>query len=59
MCAGTGGGLVEEGEDIQVLEVDIDEAYAWLGEGKITDAKTIILIQYAKLNLFTSVGPTR
>lgn len=59
MRAGTGGGLVEEGEDIQVLEVDIDEAYAWLGEGKITDAKTIILIQYAKLNLFTSVGPIR
>ncbi len=49
---GEGGGLAEEGEDIEVLEVDIAQALAWIGEGKIIDAKTIILIQYAHMNIF-------
>lgn len=50
--SGTGGGLKEEGEDIEVLEVDMDQAVAWISDGKIIDAKTIILIQYAQLNMF-------
>ena len=54
--SGPGGGLAEEGEDIQVLEVDIDDAFAWIADGNIIDAKTIILLQYAKLQLFASVG---
>ncbi len=45
-----GGGLEDEQEDIEVLEVSFDEAYQWLVEGKIKDAKTVILLQYAKLN---------
>ena len=54
--SGPGGGLAEEGEDIQVLEADIDDALAWIADGNIIDAKTIILLQYAKLQLFSSEG---
>ena len=50
--AGVGGGLEEEGEDIEVLEVKLSEAVDWIRNGKIIDAKTIILIQYAQLNIF-------
>ena len=44
-----GGGLLEEGEDIEVLEIPIDEAYGMIATGEITDAKTIILLQHVKL----------
>ena len=49
--SGDGGGNAHEGEDIEVLELPFDEAYAMIG-GEIVDAKTIMLLQYAKLNLF-------
>ncbi|WP_116132444.1 GDP-mannose pyrophosphatase [Tropicimonas sp. IMCC34043] len=49
-----GGGLVAEGEDIEVLELDFDEAMAQLADGRICDAKTVILLQYAALHLFTA-----
>lgn len=51
--SGPGGGLEQEGEDIEVLEVNVDQAGAWISEGKIIDAKTIILIQYAQLHIFS------
>ncbi|MFV4649260.1 GDP-mannose pyrophosphatase, partial [Mycobacterium tuberculosis] len=35
-----GGGHVDEGEDIAVLEVDFDRALAMIGTGEIRDAKT-------------------
>ncbi len=44
-----GGGLLEEGEDIEVLEMPIDEAYGMIATGEITDAKTILLLQHVKL----------
>jgi GDP-mannose pyrophosphatase NudK len=44
-----GGGLMEEGEDIEVLEMPIDEAYGLIATGGIIDAKTIILLQHVKL----------
>jgi nudix-type nucleoside diphosphatase (YffH/AdpP family) len=44
-----GGGLLEEGEDIEVLEMPINEAYGLIASGGIVDAKTIILLQYVKL----------
>ncbi len=44
-----GGGLLEEGEDIEVLEMPIDEAYGLIASGGIIDAKTVILLQYVKL----------
>jgi nudix-type nucleoside diphosphatase (YffH/AdpP family) len=47
--ANAGGGLLEEGEDIEVLEMPIDEAYGLIATGGIIDAKTIILLQHVKL----------
>jgi len=44
-----GGGLAEEGEHITVVELDIDEALAMIEDGRIADAKTIMLLQWAVL----------
>jgi nudix-type nucleoside diphosphatase (YffH/AdpP family) len=52
MRVGSGGGLASEGEDIEVLELPIDQALAMIGDGRIADAKTIMLLQYAALNFF-------
>jgi len=41
-----GGGLKEEGEDIEVLEIALHEAAAMISAGEIGDAKTVIPIQY-------------
>lgn len=45
-----GGGLKQEQESIEVIELGFDKAYAMLQAGEIRDAKTLILLQYAKLN---------
>jgi nudix-type nucleoside diphosphatase (YffH/AdpP family) len=50
--AGDGGGVAGEGEDIEVLEMPFDAALAMLADGRICDAKTIILLQWAQMNLF-------
>ncbi|KQU97894.1 GDP-mannose pyrophosphatase [Ensifer sp. Root31] len=55
--ASAGGGNEAEGEDIAVLEVGIDEALAMVGSGAIRDGKTIMLLQYAALNLFSNRTP--
>jgi nudix-type nucleoside diphosphatase (YffH/AdpP family) len=52
MRVSEGGGLAEEGEDIEVLELSIDQALAMIADGRIIDAKTIMLLQYAALHLF-------
>ena len=52
MKIGSGGGLASEGEDIEVVELPIDEALAMVGDGRIIDAKTIMLLQYAALHIF-------
>jgi nudix-type nucleoside diphosphatase (YffH/AdpP family) len=52
MRIGNGGGLAAEGEDIEVLELPIDEAMAMIDDGRIQDAKTIMLLQYAALRIF-------
>ncbi|MEW6769078.1 MAG: NUDIX domain-containing protein [Pseudomonadota bacterium] len=49
---GEGGGNRHEGEDIEILETPFTEAMAMLSRGDIRDAKTIILLQYAALNIF-------
>ena len=54
MKIGSGGGNPDEGEDIEVLELPIDQAMAMIGGGRIVDAKTIMLLQYAALNMFGS-----
>ena len=49
---GVGGGLAEEGEDIEVLTLDFDQALAMTTDGRIVDGKTVILLQWAALSLF-------
>lgn len=50
MKVSEGGGLDEEHENIEVLEMEFSEAVAMLESGIIKDAKTIMLIQYALLH---------
>ncbi|SNR81890.1 NUDIX domain-containing protein [Flavobacterium sp. ov086] len=49
MKVNDGGGLDAEQENIEVLEYTFDEAYAMIESGEITDAKTIMLLQHAKI----------
>ena len=44
------GGGVDEGEDIEVLEMSFKEALKQVESGEIKDAKTIMLLQYAQIN---------
>ena len=44
------GGGVEEEENIEVLELPFVKAWEMMEKGEIRDAKTIMLLQYAKLN---------
>ena len=47
---GKGGGQEDEGEAIEVMEVPFSKALDMVASGEIKDAKTVILLQYAKLN---------
>jgi len=47
---GAGGGLAHEGEDIDVLEVDFDESLAMIRDGRIQDAKAIMLLHWAAID---------
>jgi nudix-type nucleoside diphosphatase (YffH/AdpP family) len=44
-----GGGLAEEHEDIEVLEIGIDELTGMMKQGAVTDMKTLVLIQALQL----------
>ncbi len=44
------GGGVEGEENIEVLELPFAKAWSMMESGEIKDAKTIMLLQYAKLN---------
>jgi nudix-type nucleoside diphosphatase (YffH/AdpP family) len=46
----SGGGVEHEQEEIEVLEMAFEKALAMIGTGEIRDAKTIMLLQYLKLN---------
>jgi GDP-mannose pyrophosphatase NudK len=46
---GEGGGLEEEQEDIEVVELDFREAWNRVKTGKLKDAKTIMLLQHLRL----------
>lgn len=46
-----GGGVALEQESIEVLELSFEKAYSMIGNGEIRDAKTIMLLQYARLHL--------
>ena len=45
-----GGGAEDETENIEVLEIPFEKALAMIKSGEIRDAKTIMLLQYARLN---------
>ena len=47
-----GGGITEDGEDIETFEMNLDETMAAIASGAIQDGKTIILLLCAKLHLF-------
>jgi nudix-type nucleoside diphosphatase (YffH/AdpP family) len=44
-----GGGLEEEGENIEVLELSFEEALKMIDRGEIKDAKTIMLLQHLRI----------
>jgi len=50
MKVNEGGGVKEEQENIEVIEMPYETAMKMLDDGEIKDAKTIILLQYAKLH---------
>jgi len=50
MKISAGGGLEEEHEEIEVLEINFDTALKMVSKGEINDAKTVVLLQFAKLN---------
>jgi len=45
-----GGGLEDDQEDIEVLEISFNESLEMIKKGQIKDGKTIMLLQYAKIN---------
>jgi GDP-mannose pyrophosphatase NudK len=50
MKTGDGGGLEHDQENIEVLELPFEQALAMIETGEIKDAKTIMLLQYAKIH---------
>jgi len=50
MKVSEGGGKEEETEEIEVLEIDFNKALLMIDNGIIKDAKTILLLQYARLH---------
>ena len=50
MRVSDGGGVAHEEENIEVIEMLFDEAYTMIESGEMKDAKSIILLQYAKIN---------
>ena len=51
---GAGGGVEEEGEDTEPVELRFEEALDMVEDGRIADAKTVLLLQWAALR-----GPFR
>jgi nudix-type nucleoside diphosphatase (YffH/AdpP family) len=45
-----GGGIEHEQENIEVLEISVQQAMEMIDNGEIKDGKTIMLLQYVKLN---------
>jgi nudix-type nucleoside diphosphatase (YffH/AdpP family) len=43
-----GGGVADEGEDIETIELTLAEAIALVERGEIVDAKTVLLLQWAQ-----------
>lgn len=45
---GEGGGVAHEGEDIEIIEMTMEEAWLKMETGEICDGKTVILLQALK-----------
>ncbi len=45
------GGLTSEAEEIEILDLPLEEALTMARDGRIRDAKTVILLQHAALHL--------
>ena len=54
MRVSDGGGVVEEGEEIETIEVPLHTAMQMIERGEIMDGKTIMLLQYAALKARSS-----
>jgi GDP-mannose pyrophosphatase NudK len=50
MKVNEGGGIAEEQENIEVLELPFEKAIQMITSGEIKDAKTILLLQYAQIH---------
>ena len=50
-------GNYDEGEDIEVIELTLVEALGWVDDGRIQDAKTIILLLLAQRKGWLEVDP--
>ena len=50
MKVNEGGGAEHEEENIEVLEMNFDKALGMTTSGEVKDAKTIMLLQYVRLN---------
>jgi GDP-mannose pyrophosphatase NudK len=51
MKIGEGGGVAEEQEDIEVLELNFSDALKMVKTGEIKDGKTIMLLQHLQLKI--------
>ncbi|MFN7119927.1 MAG: GDP-mannose pyrophosphatase NudK [Saprospiraceae bacterium] len=56
MKVSDGGGVDDDQENIEVLEIPFKEAIAMMHDGRIKDAKTIMLLQYAQLQRLLEVS---
>ena len=45
-----GGGVDREAEDIEIIEIPLEMALEMVDSGEISDGKTVILLQWARLN---------
>lgn len=54
MKTGDGGGLDEEHEHIEVLELPFSQAYDMINTSEIRDAKTIMLLQHVRIEKLLS-----
>ncbi len=52
---GAGGGHIHEGEDIEVLEMPLADAWRMVLDGRIADAKTVMLLQFLKQELIDAI----
>lgn len=50
MKVNNGGGVADEDEEIEVLEIPFKQAISMMNTYEIIDAKTIMLLQYAQIN---------